>query len=298
MITPFVVGAYTIMPAERAGQEEFLATLPAWVTGLEIPFRVTAELDPDPAWFAQQAARFTDSVVTLIPGTMGRLATDPTFGLASADEAGRAAALDFTRAALAAIAQLHEDAGASIVRWVQLHSGPTDGAVRDAFARSLTELSPSFDAAGLGLVIEHCDAASGVGPGEKRFLDVADEVAVAAEVGATVTINWGRSVLETHDADTPRAQIAEVVAAGRLGGVMFSGASGDATAYGTAWADVHLPLSVDEPASLMTPTAVAECMAAASGHEQYRGVKIQAPSTASVDERIALVGRIRAAMVG
>ena len=32
-----VVGAYAGMPAERVGQEEYLAALPAWVDGLE-PF--------------------------------------------------------------------------------------------------------------------------------------------------------------------------------------------------------------------------------------------------------------------
>ncbi|NLE18762.1 MAG: DUF4862 family protein, partial [Propioniciclava sp.] len=62
-------------------------------------------------------------------------------------------------------------------------------------------------------------------------------------------------------------------------------------------ADAHLPLSTDEPASLMTPAHVAACVAAAGGAELYRGAKVQAPASASVAERVGMLGRIRAAMV-
>lgn len=296
MTIPFVVGAYAGIPADRAGREQFYAALPSWVTGLEIPFR--GSLDADPAWLAGQVARFGDSVVTLIPGTMGRIAEDPTFGLASGDVAGRAAALAYVGEALAAIERLHADAGVRVVRWVEVHSAPTDAADAGAFVRSLGELAPALEAAGIGLVIEHCDAAAGVGPGEKRFLSLADELRAAAETGARLTLNWGRSVLETHDPASAREHVAAAAAAGLLAGVMFSGTGPEATAYGTPWADVHLPLSTDEPASLMTPARVAECIAAAGGREEYRGVKIQAPAEASVPERIAMIGRIRAAMVG
>ena len=92
-------------------------------------------------------------------------------------------------------------------------------------------------------------------------------------------------------------QVAELVAAGLLGGLMFSGAGGEATQYGGPWADAHLPLLTDEPASLMKPAHVAACVAAAGGAELYRGAKVQAPASASVAERVGMLGRIRAAMV-
>lgn len=295
MTIPFVVGAYAGIPADRAGQEQFYAVLPSWVTGLEIPFR--GSLDAGPAWLAGQVARFGDSVVTLIPGTMGRIAADPTFGLASADAGGRYEALAYAREALEAIERLHDDAGAQVVRWVEFHSAPTDAADADAFVRSLAELAPVFEAAGLGLVVEHCDAVSGVGRGEKRFLSLDEELRAAAEAGARVTINWGRSVLETHEPASARDHVAATAKAGLLGGVMFSGVGPDATAYGGPWGDVHLPLSTDEPVSLMTPARVAACIAAAGGCEQYRGVKIQVPAQEPVPERIAMIGRIRAAML-
>ena len=297
MTTPFVVGAYAILPPERAEHGSFYAALPAWVTGLEIPWKLEVGMDPDPAWFAAQVARFTDSVLTLIPATMVSIGSDPWFGLASPDADGRAAALAMAREALDAVERLHEDAGAAVVRWVHVHSGPSDRAESGPFERSLGELADDFARVGVRPVIEHCDAAAGVGPGEKRFLTLADEAAVASEVGAAVTLNWGRSVLESHDPGAPRAQVAELVAAGLLGGLMFSGAGGEATQYGGPWADAHLPLSTDEPASLMTPAHVAACVAAAGGAELYRGAKVQAPASASVAERVGMLGRIRAAMV-
>ena len=75
MTTPFVVGAYAILPPERAEHGPFHAALPTWVTGLEIPWKLDVGLDPDPAWFAAQAARFTDSVLTLIPATMASISS-------------------------------------------------------------------------------------------------------------------------------------------------------------------------------------------------------------------------------
>ena len=295
MTVPVIVGAYAAVPADRPGQEAFYAHLPSWVTGIEIPYR--AALDADPAWLAAQLrGRFDQSVVTAIPATMGRLAADPHVGLASPDAAGRAAALAFVREILAAVDALHADAGARLVRRLQVHSAPTDHADRDAFARSLDALLPEVADAGLELVVEHCDAGSGAGPGEKRFLDLADELAAVADTPIRITVNWGRSVVETHDPDTPRRHVAALVAAGRLGGLMFSGAGPDATVYGPAWADAHLPLAPDEPTSWLTAARVAACVAAASGRETYRGIKIQAPATASVAQRIAMIERVHAAM--
>ena len=181
MTAPFVVGAYAILPPERAEHGSFYAALPAWVTGLEIPWKLEVGMDPDPAWFAAQVARFTDSVLTLIPATMVSIGSDPWIGLASPDADGRAAALAMAREALDAVERLHEDAGAAVVRWVHVHSGPSDRAESGPFERSLGELADDFARVGVRPVIEHCDAAAGVGPGEKRFLTLADEAAVASE---------------------------------------------------------------------------------------------------------------------
>ena len=61
---------------------------------------------------------------------------------------------------------------------------------------------------------------------------------------------------------------------------------------GAAWKDAHLPHADDEPSSLLDDRAVTACLAAAEGAETFRAVKIQAPADASVEERLALIGRL------
>lgn len=82
--TPLVIGAYAALPATRADQETFYDRLHAdlGATGLELPFR--DNIHDDPTWLASQlAGRFTDSIITAIPGTMMRVWDSGTFGLAS-----------------------------------------------------------------------------------------------------------------------------------------------------------------------------------------------------------------------
>lgn len=289
-MTGLIIGAYAALPADQAEQEQFYAELPSWVSGIEIPYR--ENLADDPAWLVKQISRFNNSVVTAIPGTMARIAADPDFGLASPQEEGRRIAVAYLTSLLNAIDQFHDLAGERLIRRVQLHSAPSDRADKDCFARSLAELLPAAEASGVELVVEHCDAATGVGPGEKRFLSLADELEAVADTPVRITINWGRSAVETHDADTPRQHIEQVAAAGRLAGLMFSGAGPEPSQYGQGWADVHLPGSIDEPTSLMTTERIAQCLRAAGGVETYRGIKIQVPGVASVEQRLAIIGRI------
>jgi hypothetical protein len=146
-------------------------------------------------------------------------------------------------------------------------------------------------------VIEHCDARSERFPGEKRFLPAADEIRLALEHRLGVTVNWGRSALEGQDPRLPLQHIREAVAAGVLEGVMFSGAGTTASQYGGPWADAHLPLSTDEPTSLMDPEAVATCLRAAGAGIRYRGAKVQAPHDADVAGRLDVIGNVIAAVL-
>lgn len=297
MTTPFVVGAYAALPTERPAQEDFYTALAetGWVTGIEIPFPGVFPTDLE--WLANQLkGRFPHSVITAIPGTMGRLSTDKTFGLASTDTDGRAAALGFTKEILETIDQLHQVAGEKIVSGVEIHSAPSVNAEKEAFARSLQTLSNQFDAAGLNLIIEHCDAYNPAVPGEKRFLTVTDEIWAARDSLAKITVNWGRSVVETHDPHAPETHLSEIKEAGLLAGLMFSGAGEHATQYGPVWGDAHLPLNTDEPTSWMTPELVRACMQIAGGTETYHGIKIQTPKPASIAQRLAFLTNIREAM--
>lgn len=284
-----VVGAYAALPAERADQERFYEELAGrgLANALEIPFVDT--LHADLAWFTSQVqGRFTRSVVTAIPGTMQRVWRDAAFGLASPDEEGRARAVAWLTEIRRAAEELNERTGEQSIAWLHIHSAPSVIADGEAFARSLTELS---EAQGFTteLVVEHCDAHSPDIQGEKRFLSLAAELDAAPGFGFAV--NWGRSALEAHDPERPRQHVSTLAAQGRLRGLMFSGAGAVANQWGAAWADLHLPLSSDEPSSLMTPQRVAECLAAA-GDPSYVGAKVQVPADADVPTRLGIIASV------
>ncbi|MFI6897495.1 DUF4862 family protein [Streptomyces sp. NPDC050256] len=291
-----LVGAYAALPSLRADQERFYEGLAdrEIADGLEIPYR--DGLGEDVPWLAaRMRGRFTRSVITLIPGTMARVGASGTFGLASADPDGRQAALGFLREARTAAEELNQLTGEQSVSVLHIHTAPSSTAVAEMFARSLDEITASEPAAGAWstrLVLEHCDAYAPGVPGEKRFLPLEAEIALAREARIGIAVNWGRSAIEAQDPGRPLAQITRLASEGLLEGVMFSGAGPAANAYGGPWADAHLPLTEDEPTSLMDADEVRRCLRAAEGALSYAGAKIQVPGDATVDERLAMVGRV------
>ncbi|MER5280270.1 DUF4862 family protein [Streptomyces sp. NPDC002809] len=297
-----LVGAYAALPTLRADQEHFYEGLAdrKIADGLEIPYR--DGLGEDVPWLAAQLrGRFTRSVLTLIPGTMARVGAWDAFGLASADPDGRQAALGFLREARAAVEELNQLTGEQSVSVLHIHTAPSTTAVAEMFARSLDEITASGPAAGTWstrLVLEHCDAYAPTVPGEKRFLALEDEIPLAREGGIGIAVNWGRSAIEAQDPGRPLAQITRLASEGLLEGIMFSGAGPDANEYGGPWADAHLPLTEDEPASLMDADEVRRCLRAAEGALSYAGAKIQVPGAATVDERLAMVGRVMRLLPG
>ncbi|MGP3750935.1 DUF4862 family protein [Streptomyces sp. IBSNAI001] len=291
-----LVGAYAALPPQRADQEHFYEGLAdrGMADGLELPFR--DGLGEDVRWLAaRMRGRFTRSVITLIPGTMMRVGASGTFGLASGDHDGRQAALAFVREARVAAEELNQLTGEQSVSALHIHTAPSTTAVGEMFARSLEELTASAPAEGdwsTRLVLEHCDAYTPTVPGEKRFLPLEDEIPLAREAGVGITVNWGRSAIEAQDPSRPLAQIIRLASEGLLEGVMFSGAGPDASPYGGPWADAHLPLTEDEPTSLMDAEEVRRCLHAARGALSYAGAKVQAPRDATVDERLTTVGHV------
>ncbi len=298
MTMGFVVGAYASQPADQEGQRAYHALLAEtpWVTGVELPY--PGALADDPTFVAGLLAEhWVDTTVTVIPGTMQTLARDPRFGLASPHDGGRADALTHARTVRDRVADLADITGRRAVARVQVHSAPTALASESAFAASLAELL-TWDWSSAELVVEHCDADSTSHTAEKGFLPLDAELRVATAAGVGVHLNWGRSAVEGRSAETPHEHIVAAAAAGVLRGVLFSGAGPEATPYGPAWIDGHLPASVDEPASLMTPARIAECAAAArAGGARYLGAKICVPPEATLPERVAMLGAVRAATV-
>ncbi len=248
------------------------------VTGLELPF--TEPGVPNP-WLAR---RFEGShALTLIPALFGRLRKDPEVGLASGSARGRTEAIALVEGARRVV---HELGSISVVH---LQSSARAGsASRAAFADSLAAIQ-ALDWGGARLVVEHCDAALPGQEAQKGFLSLADEIA-ALLPGIAVTVNWGRSAIETRSPGGALQHITAARSAGCLAGVMFSGAGASASPFGAAWADVHLPAAGLEPTSLMTAEAIADCVGMA-GPGAYLGVKVAAPPHADDALRLSTIAR-------
>ena len=295
----FIVGAYASLPFDRRDQETYYSLLATqkWINGLEIPF--PGDLSESLPWLSRQIAdHWNANTITAIPGTMVNVGKNPAFGLASADEDGRASALKFTNRICKSVQELADRTGRSVMKYIQLHSAPTRAAHSDAFARSLDEIA-TWNWSGARIVIEHCDAPREDHEPERGFLELADECTIAAEHDVKVHINWGRSCLENRDAATPLQHITLARDKGVLAGVMFSGAGDKDTQYGYPWVDGHLPAYPDEPTSWMTPDQVRQCTQAALGTPGvYFGAKVCVPSESSLNERLAMLKNIRDAALG
>lgn len=292
MTLPFVIGAYASHPApELEGDYYALLAEQPWVSGVEIPY--PGQLATDSEVLASHLApRWDFNTITAIPGTMQNVWKNEAFGLASPDEAGRTAALDFTRALRDDLAALCERAGRQLVARVQLHSAPTRLAHPDAFKRSLADLA-HWDWCGAHLVIEHCDRYIAEQKPEKGFLSLETEIDIAAEAGIGIHLNWGRSAVEGRSADTAYEHVLEAGKRGVLDGIIFSGAGPEETQYGYSWIDGHLPAQADEPTSLMDEAEIARCaQAAIAGGAKYLGAKVCVPKEASLPQRLAMLTNI------
>ncbi len=144
---------------------------------------------------------------------------------------------------------------------IELQTAPARTGSAEALARSLTEIA-AWDWSGAAILIEHCDALVPGHEPEKGFLSLADELAVARELGLGVLINWARSVIETRSPDGAVAHVTE--AGDLLGGLMFSGVADRQVRDYPAWVDAHLPPAPREPASLLTADEIARTRAAAA----------------------------------
>jgi len=285
-----IVGAHAAMPSERGDQEAFYAGLAErnLATALEIP--VSDSIHEDPAWFVSQVrGRFRHGVVTALPGTVKRLPEEPNFGLASTDDEGRRAAVEWITGVRRAAEELNQQTGEETVSFIHIHSAPGVKASAEAFQRSLADLEAD-DRFRAEVVIEHCDAYSPIFPGDKRFLSLITELAVADEYG--FAINWGSSALEWQNPNRPRQHVEILAEAGRLRGLIFSGVAAVDTRWGRAWADLQLPLSTDEPASLMTPQRVTDCVLVAGDRVAYWGARVKAPAAANVETRLKVVASV------
>ncbi len=241
-----------------------------------------------------------DLVITCVPTVMGRLASNPHYGLASENPEGRRAAVADVQRALELARIAADHSGRRRIRAIEVHSAPRRAqASVSAFEASLTELL-QVESADTALVVEHCDATRPGRPPEKGFLELSEELGVLAAIGDErlgVTVNWGRSAIEGRSTRTPPEHVALAAQAGLLSGIMFSGASDVEGPWGAPWSDGHIAprgagaTSSAWSASLLGDDEIHETIAAAGGTwHGYLGVKVTAtPAATSVTERL-LVG--------
>lgn len=295
-----ICGAYAASPAHgtwnAAAEIEFFSGLDqiAQLRGLELPW--TGSIHPhDDAWLTANLPSRFEVVLTSIPGTMGKLGQDAAFGLASADNDGRAAALAEALRMREAVLRLNDTLGRRAVLAVELHSAPRETGAVDALASSLDVLGDSADWDGALLTIEHSDAhVPGQAP-EKGFLTLTQEIEALAlargDLG--IALNWGRSAIELRGDDVV-THVREAEAAGVLRGLMFSGAAAVETAFGYPWIDAHHPMAPAPgfeqglPESLLTADLVSEALAAA-GDPAWTGFKFGWAGPGSVADRVAMV---------
>jgi hypothetical protein len=289
--------AYSLTPPgpfDRPLEDELYDGLAArGLAGLEQPYFGSLHRH-DESWLISRLRPEWTLILTPLPGVMERFAADPAFGLASRDRDGRRRALDFMDGARRAVERLEKDLGRRAVVAVLTHSAPRPGAAApslESYADSLTELR-RWDWRGAQLLAEHCDAWTKERPVDKGFLRLEDEaVAVRMSGGPTpagLLINWGRSALEGRSAATPLEHLRRAREAELLRGLVFSGVTPSDPLYGE-WRDSHAPFSSACPASLLTPGAAREALAAA-GPGALLGVKLQAkPATLDAARRLALL---------
>ncbi|GAA2175922.1 DUF4862 family protein [Agrococcus versicolor] len=307
--TGWLVGAYAASPSrigwDAGAERTYLDAVRAMpgVVGLEIPWTGAGLHLHDEPWLLAWLPADAQIVVTTAPETSARLRASAAFGLASTDADGRHAAVDAANALRDGVHRLRDALPDGRVVAVELHTAPlaTPGASSaDALHASLSELA-ARDWAGATLVVEHCDAWSPDRAPAKGHMRLEDEIAVAADLRRAglpvgVSINWGRSVIEARDPDGATRHVALAADAGVLEGLVLSGAAPEATPLGSAWADVHVPFADGGTyaSSLLTSERAAAAIALAPT-TAFRGVKVAAPPTASLDDTIAVVAHALAA---
>lgn len=306
----YIIGAYATAPSGNAWdknkESDYYQQLKdiKSIQGLEHPF--TGQLHThDDDWFLANIDPQWQFVFTSIPGVMGNLGKNPHFGIASNNEEGRLAAIAFYQQAQQAIIKLNTHLNRQAVPFIKIHTAPTITADTQSSVQALQtslETMQSWDWQGAKLVIEHCDAyVEGQAP-QKGFMLLEDEITAIQNVNSKhnadigISINWGRSAIETRSVEGPIHHIKQAYDCGLLKGIIFSGASGIEGPYGQ-WRDTHMPheQAIDVPSyakgSALTINEIKRSLDQCQYEKlDFLGGKIAIrPNEASVDERVSYI---------
>ena len=297
-----IVGAYPSAPSfHQKGIEEEIAfwkelATNDFINGIEQPY--LDSLHPYGTDFIlNNIPTEWNIVITAIMETMRRRKDNGAFGLASTNEAGRKACLDYYRGIYKETCQINDKYQRNKIVALQIHSAPdkSNTSIEQAtacFYESLKTIQ-SWDWP-CQLIIEHCDSMDGIAP-RKAFLPLSKEIEIAKELGLSVCINWARSVLETKDVQTAYQHVLAAYQAGVLKSVMFSGTTASGP-YGE-WDDLHAPFApftgstVDCTESLMTQALARDIFDAIDVKSlDYTGIKLlEINADADIAHRAAII---------
>ena len=296
VLNSFIAGIYATSPNNQSWNEasekkyfdEIKNAVPN-LRGLELPFFGEGLHPFDDGFLLREFDKNWLAAMTCIPAAMMGLEKNAEFGLASNNEEQRKNAVQMHAKAAQAVRKINDHFGRKVIPWVQFASGPSFSwgesiSSKESLLKSMEELS-KLDWQGAELCIEHCDSAvrEGVAP-VKGFLSLDDELWVLNALDnemTGMTINWGRSAIETRSANGPLEHLQKVIAKGKLKGLIFSGAAADeGSAYGL-WQDRHAPFNempgseYPEPSSLMGSEQLRACLEEFKKSDaKYLGFKI------------------------
>jgi hypothetical protein len=301
-----ILGAYAAHPVQSdfSGSSdetwfyEQVARL-SGVTGLELPFNGALHKS-GAAYLAKILPKDYSIVVTCLPGQMQRMALQSDFGLASPSAVGRDSALAFYQSLFAQIEELASLRSDLRFIGIECHSGPR-APNQNAFSRSLASLLANdffLKFPDVKMLIEHCDSWRTDRPVAKGFLRLSEAVAVAteyAERGVGMTLNWGRSFIDTQSEVGVTVQLETVISTGLLSGLIYSGASLGHPMYGSSFEDSHAPLRSswkgESPELLaLTDREVEKNSALALSAGAWLGIKVQAlPKDLDMQDRLVFL---------
>lgn len=307
----YIVGAYATAPSlgsdnhssEREFYQKLIKDIPE-IRGLEIPFGGD-DIHPFGSMFLMELMLAEwSNVLTCIPATMTALTKMKTFGLASDDDQGRAAAIAMHKRANEMLHKINDNFGRQSIIAVQVATAPSTPV--DGVSSSLKSLLYSmneilkWDWGGVKIVIEHCDTSIAGQAFEKGFISLDKELEVLEELSKDnnlgVTINWARSAIEGRSTDKPIEHLKLALGKNLLSGLMFSGVSKSDEQYGK-WKDSHMPFGQSygianfEKNSLLTLENIKSCLSLIDiGKLDYLGVKLLAMpiGDSTIDRRVGV----------
>jgi hypothetical protein len=269
-----IIAGYTAAPTQPQAAAEYYGELMQLKQADGLEFAWSGPQTPDllePVLSRLPAA--WSITLNDIPATWRACTDNPKFGLASPDAAGRESAVRMVGDMRAGIKRINERAGRQVVAALEIHSAPGfDNRVlmpdARAFKQSLEEIA-ALDWAGCSVMVEHCDAFIDGQKPAKGFLRLDDEIRTLGSLAGspvTLSLNWGRSMIELRDADRVLDHVIAASRSGLLRGYTFSGTAGTDNEYGVAWLDSHLPFAntvnadYQESASGMTTARAAQVL--------------------------------------